>query len=130
MVVSEGYCLLILLQFGVPPSCSRPYTDTDKEIRLYIKETMQNKVLCYPPNFEVSINVTTVTNKEFSLQVIHFQRKSYFFFFLLSFHLTMFNSRITTVSAIMTYFGHHQVVLTQSLSTLSALPPSLPNIYN
>lgn len=82
MVVSEGYCLLILLQFGVPPSCSRPYTDTDKEIRLYIKETMQNKVLCYPPNFEVSINVTTVTNKEFSLQVIHFQRKSYFFFFI------------------------------------------------
>jgi hypothetical protein len=29
-----------------------------------------------------------------------------------------------------TIFGHHQVVLAQSLPTFSAIPPSLANVYN
>jgi hypothetical protein len=36
--------------------------------------------------------------------------------------------QLRNVSAII--FGHHQVVLTQSLSTLSAVPLPLANIYN
>jgi hypothetical protein len=46
----------------------------------------------------------------------------------------MYNSRITIqflqlhVSA--TIFGHHQAVLIQSLSTVSAIPLPLANVYN
>jgi hypothetical protein len=46
----------------------------------------------------------------------------------------MYNSRITTIFILWhvstAVFGHHQVVLIQSLSTLYAISPPLANVYN
>jgi hypothetical protein len=37
---------------------------------------------------------------------------------------------VPTVHVSATVFGHHKVVLIQSLSTLSAIPPPLASVYN